>query len=398
VSSNRREFLYGAPAGWLGLNLFSGEAMEAAQQQTPAVSHDVVSFWVNQMGIDPSSIVGGASVAGNRDITAGEVDPAVQREPAFYHVDNTDFALVAGHKIDSKKLIPSGDVKVSFNLARLRLNATDTETFKKFTSGGIYLDMGQNAATTPDLTTGVATSFFSALLPNLSSFMGGKGSGKGSGKSAKGKGGAGAGAKSAGAKSPAGAPGAPSGGAPPAGGSIPLQKPSQNQALTLTKGAGSTAFSCFAKDAKKSIFGQVVSALFSDQTASMIPILNLPVIGSAALAGIRTLVANFQAHGGDNQWILRSGPMDVVATQDSLSATSPESLRIPNGVDQYYIAVPKGQVAALADKMSGFRMYDGFLIPKDAKDEEAYVAAPETVPEITYLSLKTTTSVVKSKG
>lgn len=366
--------------------------MEAAQQQTPAVSRDVVSFWVNQMGIDPNAIAGGASVTGNKDITAGTVDPAVQREPAFYHVDNSDFALIAGHKIDAKKLIPSGDVKVSFNLARLRLNATDTETFKKFTSGGIYLDMGQNAATTPDLTTGVATSFFSALLPNLSSFMGGKGSGKG------GKGKGAGGAKPAGTKPPAGAPGAAGGGAPPAGGSIPLQKPSQNQALTLTKGAGSTAFSCFAKDAKKSIFGQVVSALFSDQAASMIPILNLPVIGSAALAGIRTLVANFQAHGGDNQWILRSGPMDVVATQDSLSLTSPESLRIPNGVDQYYIAVPKGQVAALASKMSGFRMYDGFLIPKDAKDEEAYVAAPETVPEITYLSLKTTTSVVKSKG
>jgi hypothetical protein len=142
----------------------------------------------------------------------------------------------------------------------------------------------------------------------------------------------------------------------------------------------------------------MVTALFSDQAGSMIPILNLPVIGSAALAGIRTLVANFQAHGGDNQWILRSGPMDIVATQDSLEATSPESVRIRNGIDQYYIAVPKGQVAALATKMSGYRMYDGFLIPKEAKDEEAYIAAPGALPEITYLSLRTTTTVVKSRA
>ncbi len=47
--------------------------------------------------------------------------------------------------------------------------------------------------------------------------------------------------------------------------------------------------------------------------------------------------------------------------------------------------MPKGQVSALTNNLSGYRMYDGFLIPKDTKDEQAYDAAPSTLPGITYL-------------
>ncbi len=314
MSANRRDFLSSMPVaslGMLGMDLFSAAAEGAANQ--PPMSPDVVKFWVKSMGIDPNSIAGGAEVA-TRAIESGGLDPAVQREPQFYHVDNSQYALIAGHNIEDKLLIPSGDVKVNFRLARLRLNSTDQDTFRRFTSGGIYLDLSQNPQAT-DVSTGAATSFFSALLPNLG-YIGGKKT-KAKGKSDAPK---------------SGAPDKAPGSSP--GGSIALQKAAQSQTLMLTKGAGSTAFSCFAKDEKKSIFGQFISVLFSDQAASMIPILSLPVVGTTALTAIRTLVANFQAH-GENQWIMRSGPMDIVATKDGLSLSSPESLRIANGLDQY---------------------------------------------------------------
>jgi hypothetical protein len=49
-------------------------------------------------------------------------------------------------------------------------------------------------------------------------------------------------------------------------------------------------------------------------------------------------------------------------------------------------------------KLSGLKMVDGFLVPKEASSLDTYVAAPDVFPEVTYLSLSTTVSRTKIAG
>jgi hypothetical protein len=208
-----------------------------------------------------------------------------------------------------------------------------------------------------------------------------KGAEKGSSKSGKSSG-----------KSPA----APAGPAAPATGAS-VQLPSTlSQSISLPGGIGHAAFSCFAKDPRKSAFGQIVAAFLSvsnNPISAFFPILSIPMLAVTSLPPIRTMVANLQAH-GDNAWILQSGQLNIAATKEGAGMLAP-SLRIRSG---NYIAVPKSQVSLMRGKLSGLKMVDGFLVPKEASSLDTYVAAPDVFPEVTYLSLSTTVSRTKIAG
>src|SRR5262249_19757915 len=67
------------------------------------------------------------------------------REPIFFHLDEDEHALIPAGQIATQKLHPSGDTIVEVQLHRLRLGPGDAQQFGRFASGGIYLDMQQQA-------------------------------------------------------------------------------------------------------------------------------------------------------------------------------------------------------------------------------------------------------------
>jgi hypothetical protein len=174
---------------------------------------------------------------------------------------------------------------------------------------------------------------------------------------------------------------------------VPLQKHNEAQSIALANGSGKTAFSCFMKDRKKSAFGTLLSAFqqITDPSLPYMPLISIPVLAAPALAGIRALVGNLQAHGGNQQWVLQGPQMDIAATGDALSS-APHALRLRSGS---YIVVPKSQASVLKDNLSKLKIIDGFLVPKEATSLDVYDTASTVVPELTYLSLSV--SVKKAK-
>jgi len=166
---------------------------------------------------------------------------------------------------------------------------------------------------------------------------------------------------------------------------IPLQNASQAQSLALPAGKGKTAFLAFVKDRKLSAFGTFLSAFeqLAGAGAAFIPLLNLPVVGTATLGAVRGLVANLQAHGGDQAWLMQSPPLDVVATADSISQ-APEALRLRTGS---YIVIPKSHADALKPYMNKVKILDGFLVPQEATMMDAFDAHQTTAPEVSYISV-----------
>jgi hypothetical protein len=113
------------------------------------------------------------------------------------------------------------------------------------------------------------------------------------------------------------------------------------------------------------------------------PLISIPLLAAPALTGIRALVGNLQAHGGDQQWLLQGSQIDLAATGEAL-ASAPQALRLRSGS---YIVVPKSHAAALKDNLDKLKIIDGFLVPKEASRFDVFDAAPQVIPELTYLSL-----------
>jgi hypothetical protein len=373
IESDRRTFFLGAPLAILGLDGICQTAQGQASRQA-GISQDVVDYWVRHMGVPPSALPGGEDAAARVSRGASEEIGGLAREPFFFHVDNDDKVLVPAEEVDDAKLLPTGDAKVELQLARLRLNGADKAVFGRYNAGGIYIDLQQSQRNT-DPANAVATSFFSALMPAVAALRSAeKSSGKTSGKSS------------------GGSVPAPGSAAPAAAGSVQLGQ-TVGQSISLPGGIGHAAFSCFAKDMRKSAFGQIVAAFLSvsnNPIAAFFPILSIPLMAVTSLTPIRTMVANLQAH-GDNAWILQSGQLNLAATKEGAATLAP-SLRIRSG---NYIAVPKSQISAMKGKLSGLKMVDGFLVPKEASALEVYDAAQEVLSEVTYLSLTTTVSRTK---
>jgi hypothetical protein len=293
-------------------------------------------------------------------------------------------------QIPSQKMHPFTDAKLDFQLVRMRLNPTDHKQFENFTSGGIYLDFqqGQPQSVYGEMVS-LATTTFSAIFPGAKSGASASKSGGKSGSSS---------SASAASKSPAAAPAAGAAGTAgtaAAAVTIPLQAAKQSQSITLPGGLGKHSFACFAKDPRKTLFGSfvdVMSKVVNSPMVSYLPLMSLPVVGSAGLAGIKGLVGSLQGEGGQQQWILQSPPVDVTATVDG-SKASPEALRLRSGS---YIVIPKEHSAALKDQLGKLKILDGFLVPKEATSMDVFDAAPETAQMVSYISLKVSVANTKA--
>ena len=381
MQSNRRSFLAGGATSLLGLGQFLEIAMARAETGAPKLAPGVVDFWMDAMGIPPDSLLGGAATRGRHASSGPSVGATdYAREPLFLQYDADEKTLITADQIPTKNLTSKGDAQVQFQLSRMRLNPDDAKAFHNYTSGGIYVDLQQHqiaqaqgfwAAMEP-----MATSAFSAVVPAA-------GAGK-SGKAGAKPGTAAKGASSGGGKGAAAAM-APGASSPSSAQAIPLQNANQAQSLMLPSGKGKTAFLAFVKDRKLSAFGTFLSAFeqLAGAGAPFIPLLNLPVVGGATLGAVRGLVANLQAHGGDQAWIMQSPPLDIVATADSIPEV-PEGLRLRSGS---YIAIPKSHAAALKPYMNKVKILDGFLVPREATMMDAFDAHQTTAPEVSYISV-----------
>jgi hypothetical protein len=368
---NRRQLLAGGPAAFLGLNL--AETLAAQGQSAAQVDRDVVNFWVRGMGVPANTVIGAERTRGRQP--SGPSTSDFGREPLFLHHDSRQGLITTG-QITPDKLLGATDTEVTFQLVRMRLNQADDATFRSYSSGGIYLDLQQGTAAQTETSSsqsmmqdvaGAATSLFSAIFPATK--MG----------------------KEMTAKSGA-SKGNPSQSGPTAaketdGASVPLQQAKQAQSISLPGGIGKTSFACFAKDKRKTLFGQFVDVfgqLASSPVLSYLPMLSLPAVGISTLNAVRSLVANLQAHGENQQWIMMSPPTDLATTQTA-AQSNPDALRLPAG---NYVVIPKQNSDAMkAVPMDNLKILDGFLVPKTATELDVYDAYQSTAPGVSYITL-----------
>jgi hypothetical protein len=380
---NRRDLLtsgiIGGPAAFFGLNFAEILAAQNQSQAQAPVDSDVVNFWVHGMGVPANTVIGAERTRGRQP--SGPSTSDFGREPLFLHHD-PKAGLITTDQITPDKLLTAADTEVTFQLVRMRLNQADDATFRSYSSGGIYVDLQQGtspaatASTAPSMASdfeSTASSLFSAIFPATK--MGKEVTAKA--------------AKSGGSKGSAGQPQAsPAAKAAGAGtASVPLQQAKQAQSITLPGGIGRTSFACFAKDKRKTLFGQFVDVfgqLASSPMLSYLPMLSLPAVGLSTLNAVRSLVANLQAHGENQQWIMMSPPTDLVTTQ-SAAQTNPDALRLPAG---NYVVIPKQNSDAMkAVPMDNLKILDGFLVPKTATALDVYDAYQSTAPGVSYITI-----------
>jgi hypothetical protein len=382
MKTNRRAFFLGSPLAAFALAQFDEEAF--SQTSNAGAPPDVVDFWVDHMGV-PAHMILGAEVTRGRHDQTGPQTSNLAREPLFIHYDPDEGSMMTADQIPSAKMHPFTDAKVDLQLVRMRLNPADHKQFENFTSGGIYLDVqqGQPQSFFGELVS-MATTNFSAIFP---------------GPKSPAKPGAKGGSASAAPKSPTATPPAGAAATPGAAGApaatIPLQAAKQSQSLTLPGGLGKTAFACFAKDPRKTLFGNfvdVMSKVVNSPLVSYLPMLSFPIVGSAGLAGIKALVGSLQAQGGQQQWILQGPPMDVTATVDG-SKASPDALRLRSGS---YIVIPQEHASAIKDQLGKLKIMNGFLVPKEATALDVFDAAPQTAQAVSYISLQVGVTNTKS--
>ncbi len=380
---DRRDLLLSGPAALFGFQL--AETLRAQGQSAAPVDPNVVNFWVRGMGVPSNTVVGAERTRGRQ---AG--GPAVSdygREPMFLHHDPKEGALLTPDQITPDRLSSSPATNVTFQLVRMRLNDADNAKFKDYTSGGIYVDLQQTSASASggvlQDVENIASSVFSAMFHQGDAKSGSK-SGNGSSGSSGKKG-----------KGNQFLPTPQASSSASGGAAVPLQQAKQAQSVSLTNGAGRSSFACFAKDRKKTLFGKFVDVfgeLAASPMLSYLPMLSLPAVGVSTLNAVRSLVANLQAHGQNQQWIMMSTPTDFVTTQ-SAAQVAPDALRLPAG---NYVLIPKEQSAAIKDQLAKLKVLDGFLVPKEAKALDVYDAYPSAAPGVSYITMSV--SVAASKG
>jgi hypothetical protein len=378
---DRRNLLLSGPAALFGFQI--AEALRAQGQSSAPVDSKVIDFWVRGMGVPSNTVVGAERTRGRQ--SNGPAVSDYGREPLFLHHDPKDNVLLTPDQITPDKLAAGGPTNVTFQLVRMRLNDADNTKFREYASGGIYVDLAQ---TTPAASAGIlsevetiAGSVFSAIFPG-----GGK-SGGGGGNSPTKKGGKG--------NQFLPSPQAATSGAN--GSAVALQQAKQAMSITLPNGGGRTSFACFAKDRKKTLFGRFIDVfgeLAASPMLSYLPMLSLPAVGASTLSAVRSLVANLQAHGQNQQWIMMSTPIDVATTQPA-AQSAPDALKLAPG---NYVLIPKEQSDAIKNQLDKLKVLDGFLVPKDAKALDVYDAYPSAAPGVSYITVSVSVQAQATKG
>ncbi len=376
MGSNRREFFLGTPLSLLGLmeGLGDMDDLDAAPSTATPSDPAALDFWTRGMGLSHGAIPTSEAITRGAKAQQGPETSDFAREPIFLHYHEGEKALIQVSQFQKKDLLDSGDTQVDLQLQRLRLNGTDETHFARYTSGGIYMEMQQGqpasagSSNVGDTVAQVASSLFSAFFP-----AGGGGGGKGASKTSSKKGANNffqSGSAAGGAK--AGAP-------------VALQSAKQSQSLPLPNGLGKAAFSSFVKDPRQSFFGSFISAM-AGATASPTysQLLSVPSMFTPALTAIRGIVANLQLHGGNQQILMQSPPLEIAATAAALDqASNPLPLRQGS-----YIVLPRENAPLIKDQLNKYKIMNGFLVPIDAQDLDI---SPEMVssllPGLTYLSV-----------
>ena len=363
--TNRRSFLAAAPASLLGFPQFVSRALAQEAGDDAGHDSDVVNFWANQMNVPPEQL------GGDPVILRGGPAATFEREPFLLYYDEQAHALVPASEVKPK--LKNGDAQVNLAVSRYRLNSDDQATFSHYESGGMYLDV-QQQQTAGQQVMDMAFSVFSAIFP--------QGISKG-GKKPAAKSSTGTSTTAASSSTSSAAASTPS-----------LQQASQTQTLALPSGAGKASFVVFAKDKKKTAFGMFVSAMATVSNVTqpaMLPLLSLPTIATPALAAVRALVANLQAHGSNQQWLLQGPPQDVAATEEAAS-------NMKNGAkfnSGYVIAVPKAHLSKIKSLTSNVQIIDGFLVPTSVKPMDVYDWIQNNPPDGSYLTLSTSVKATK---
>jgi len=365
VRNHRRDFVkeflaLGAFSSFLGSSaaaraLGGGIDQAAAQSINPDFDPKTFNYWANFMDDSktPDPITGVAGQTRGRGTDKNDI------QPVFLHYGTEGFKNAA--ELDTGKLIPEGDVMVSFNTSAIKVAAEDQETFSRLQNAQIRVDVAQKTGILP-----IVEAMAYTIVSGMHSFgTQAKGSTKSSAKSGSKSGSSGA------AK----------------GGSIQSLSASSDAAwqkmqnIPLPGGEGRWALNLEAQK-KDSMFCQILQIVVKE-AGQFAPMIGLPGIAMSALNSFNSLYGAIHSQPVN---VIQANPQRVFATQDAIQKTgAPGS--VPGIVLQAgtYLLIPAKHLPPDSD-LKQLTVTQGRVVPPKTAVQDLDAAAEDTLKDVTYVT------------
>jgi hypothetical protein len=263
-----------------------------------------------------------------------------QPEFVFYDADSKQFLDLADLEKDSAELPKDGTYDVRVNVERIRPSKEDRAKFKKLKTGSLRVDVGQNHGSgNPGLA--LAWSALAALFP------GSKG-------------------EIPGLSDLQFDPGT-------AWGTVTN--------VSLPKGSGFWSWNFFLHE--KDTFWSKLIGTFR-QVGPVVPlILGLPAIAVVGLTQLNKFMGEAVAQ-AQTDWLFKSAPLQVYATKEGKDQLVGEGLRLRTGT---YFVLPRSELGAFGSNKKDLEVQRELLVPRGTDSTQAFKAADEVLPDVTYLTV-----------
>jgi hypothetical protein len=158
------------------------------------------------------------------------------------------------------------------------------------------------------------------------------------------------------------------------------------QTVPLPGGGGRWTWNFFLQH-RKGRWMQLFETIRSSQGLAMqILGVGLPAIAITALATVDKIVAGLTRDTGTD-WLFQSSDTYIYATREARDTFEGSKLRLRQGT---YVILPSDQVGSFSKQASRLVVKDGLVVPTNTSSLNAYEAAKEVIPDVTYLTVGVT--------
>jgi hypothetical protein len=303
------------------------QALASDLLQQPAQSQADTDFWTENIR-NPE--------AGN----TRSISPNTPPRAVFVYFDPTH-GFVTGSDIGDTALPDRGDTQVLVHVDHIRASAADQKRFANLQAGSLRIDLQQQAPL-PSLPERLAWTSIAAILPESKSLPP--------------------------LKEMTFDPGATWG---------------KLQSVPLPGGGGRWTWNFFLQH-RKSRWMQLFDTLRSGAgLAAQIFGMGLPAMAITALTTVDRVVAGL-TRDANSEWLFQSSDTYLYSTKQARDAFEGSKLRLKQGM---YVVLPSDQLAAFNQQRSKLIVKDGLIVPAGTTSLDAYDAAKEAIPAVTYLTI-----------
>jgi len=278
---------------------------------------------------------------------ARSMSPNAAPRAVFVYFDPAR-GFVAGSDIGDDGLIDRGDANVIVNVDHIRPSAKDQGRFANLQGGSLRIDLQQQNPL-PSLSERLAWTAIAAILPENKQLP-------------------------------------------------PLKEMTfdpgtawgKMQTVPLPGGGGRWTWNFFLQH-RKGRWMQLFDTIRSSQGLAMqILGVGLPAMAITALTTVDKIVAALTRDTGTD-WVFQSSDNYIYATKEARDSFEGSKLRLRQGT---YVILPSDQVSSFSKQASKLVVKDGLVVPANTSSLDAYDAAKEVIPDVTYLTVGVT---IKSK-